>query len=380
MKVVIAPDSFKESLAAAQVAAAIGRGWEAVFPQAEIVLRPMADGGEGTVDAVLSAIGGERRITTVEGPLGNPVDAHWGWLPGGTALIEMAAASGLALVAPEQRDPGRTSTYGTGQLISAALDAGARHIILALGGSATNDGGTGLLRALGVRFLDAQGQTLAYGGAALSGLHRIDRSGLDPRLADVSVQVAADVDNPLCGPYGASAVFGPQKGASAAQVEQLDDALRQLAVVVAADLGKDFSQEPGVGAAGGVGFAARAFLNACFRPGVELVTELTGLAQSMAGANLVITGEGRFDAQSLHGKTPVGVARLAQSHGIPVVVLAGSLGEGYQQMYQAGVVAAFSVVPGPMTLEQACADAEYELQARASDIARLWKIAGYQPV
>ncbi|KRW61980.1 glycerate kinase [Pseudomonas sp. TTU2014-080ASC] len=380
MKVVIAPDSFKESLGAAQVAAAIGRGWKAVFPQAEIVLRPMADGGEGTVDAVLSAIGGERRVTTVEGPLGKPVDAHWGWLPGGTALIEMAAASGLALVAPEQRDPGRTSTYGTGQLISAALDAGARHIILALGGSATNDGGTGLLRALGVRFLDAQGQTLAHGGAALSGLHRIDRSGLDPRLADVSVQVAADVDNPLCGPYGASAVFGPQKGASAAQVEQLDDALRQLAVVVATDLGKDFSQEPGVGAAGGLGFAARAFLNACFRPGVELVTELTGLAQSMAGANLVITGEGRFDAQSLHGKTPVGVAKLAQSHGIPVVVLAGSLGEGYQQMYQAGVVAAFSVVPGPMTLEQACADAEYELQARASDIARLWKIAGYQPV
>ncbi|WP_439859209.1 glycerate kinase [Pseudomonas sp. MBLB4136] len=375
MKIVIAPDSFKESLSAPEVAAAIARGWAAVFPQAELCLRPMADGGEGTVDALLAACGGERRELEVCGPLGAPVKAHWGWLAGNTAVLEMAAASGLHWVPRDCRDATRTSSHGTGELIRAALDAGAQRIILGLGGSATNDAGAGLLQALGARLLDAAGQELAPGGAALADLERLDLSGLDPRLSSVQVEIAADVDNPLCGPRGASAVFGPQKGASAAQVAQLDAALGHFAEVVAAALGEDFSDFPGVGAAGGLGFAAKALFGARFRSGIEQVAELSGLAEALAGADLLITGEGRLDAQSLHGKTPVGVARLAQAAGVPVIALAGSLGEGYQRMYQVGIGAAFSLAPGPISLEQACASAAAELEARACDIARVWHMA-----
>nr|WP_288499414.1 glycerate kinase [uncultured Pseudomonas sp.] len=375
MKIVIAPDSFKESLSAPDVAQAIARGWLAVYPDAEIVLCPMADGGEGTVDAVLAAAGGERREQVVQGPLATSVTAHWGWLGDGTAVIEMAAASGLHHVPSGQRDPRVTSSYGTGELIIAALDAGAKRIILGLGGSATNDGGSGLLRALGVRFLDAGGNELRPGGAALAALQRVDLSALDTRLHDVQVEVAADVDNPLCGAKGASAVFGPQKGASAQQVEELDAALARLAEVVGEALGEDFSTFPGVGAAGGLGFAAKAFLGARFRPGIELVAELSGLAEAVRGADLVITGEGRLDAQSLHGKTPVGVARVAREQSVPVIALAGSLGEGYQQVREAGIEACFSLAPGPITLEQACASAGKELQARAADLARLWRVA-----
>ncbi len=375
MKIVIAPDSFKESLSAPEVAQAIARGWLAVYPDAEIVLCPMADGGEGTVDAVLAATGGERREQVVQGPLATPVTAHWGWLGDGTAVIEMAAASGLHHVPSGQRDPRVTSSYGTGELIIAALDAGATRIILGLGGSATNDGGSGLLRALGVRFLDAGGNELRPGGAALAALQRVDLSALDKRLHNVQVEVAADVDNPLCGPKGASAVFGPQKGASAQQVDELDAALARLAEVVGEALGEDFSTFPGVGAAGGLGFAAKAFLSARFRPGIELVAELSGLAEAVRGADLVITGEGRLDAQSLHGKTPVGVARVAREQGVPVIALAGSLGEGYQQVREAGIEACFSLAPGPITLEQACANAGRELEARAADLARLWRVA-----
>lgn len=375
MKIVIAPDSFKESLSAPGVAQAIARGWLAVYPDAEIALCPMADGGEGTVDAVLAATGGERRELTVQGPLATQVQAHWGWLGDGTAVIEMAAASGLHWVPSAQRDARVTSSYGTGELIRAALDAGATRIILGLGGSATNDGGSGLLRALGARFLDAGGNELRPGGAALAKLQRVDLSALDARLHDVQVDVAADVDNPLCGPRGASAVFGPQKGASPAQVEELDAALARMAEVVSEALGEDFSNFPGVGAAGGLGFAAKAFFDARFRPGVELVAELSGLAEAVAGADLVITGEGRLDAQSLHGKTPVGVARVAQAQGVPVVALAGSLGDGYQQVREAGIEAAFSLAPGPISLEYACAHAAEELEARAADLARFWRVA-----
>ncbi|MFB4371490.1 MULTISPECIES: glycerate kinase [unclassified Pseudomonas] len=375
MKIVIAPDSFKESLSAPEVAQAIARGWLAVYPNAEIVLCPMADGGEGTVDAVLAATGGERREQVVQGPLATPVTAHWGWLGDGTAVIEMAASSGLHHVPSGQRDPRVTSSYGTGELIIAALDAGATRIILGLGGSATNDGGSGLLRALGVRFLDAGGNELRPGGAPLAALQRVDLSALDKRLHNVQVEVAADVDNPLCGPKGASAVFGPQKGASAQQVDELDAALARLAEVVGEALGEDFSTFPGVGAAGGLGFAAKAFLGARFRPGIELVAELSGLADAVRGADLVITGEGRLDAQSLHGKTPVGVARVAREQSVPVIALAGSLGEGYQQVREAGIEACFSLAPGPITLEQACADAGQELEARAADLARLWRVA-----
>ncbi|WAJ40001.1 glycerate kinase [Pseudomonas sp. GOM7] len=376
MKIVIAPDSFKESLSAPDVAAAIARGWQQVFPEAECLLRPMADGGEGTVDALLAAVGGERRECQVRGPMGTPVQAHWGWLGDATAVIEMAAASGLHWVPREQRDACLASSYGTGELIRQALDAGAKRIILGLGGSATNDGGAGLLQALGLRLLDEQGRELPPGGAALAGLDQLDLSGLDARLLSVQVEVAADVDNPLCGPRGASAVFGPQKGATPAQVEQLDAALGRFARIAAATLGEDHAGFPGVGAAGGLGFAARAFLKASFRPGIALVAELSGLAEAVAGADLVITGEGRMDAQTLHGKTPMGVAKVAQVAGVPVIALAGSLGDGYQALYDAGIEAAFSLAPGPLSLEQAMAGAAAELEARAVDIARLWRLAG----
>lgn len=375
MKIVIAPDSFKESLSANAVAEAIAAGWSSVYPEAEIGLYPMADGGEGTVDAVLAATGGERREATVQGPLGDPVAAHWGWLGKGQAVIEMASASGLHCVPGDQRDVLKASSFGTGQLIAAALDAGATQIILGLGGSATNDAGVGLLQALGARFLDADDQPLAPGGAALLGLRRIDLDRLDARLNKVEFMIAADVDNPLCGPRGASHVFGPQKGATPEQVEKLDKALEHFANLLARVIGMDVRHEPGVGAAGGLGFAGLAVLHARFRPGIELVAELSGLAQAMQGADLVITGEGRLDGQSLHGKTPVGVARIAQRAGVPVIALAGSLGEGYQRLYEAGIDAAFSLTPGPMILQDAMAEAASQLQARAGDIARLWRVA-----
>ncbi|MAC98451.1 MULTISPECIES: glycerate kinase [Pseudomonas] len=376
MKLVIAPDSFKESLSARAVAEAIAAGWARVYPDADLLLCPMADGGEGTVDALLSATGGTLQQTRVSGPLGDPVEARWGLLQDAQAIIEMAEASGLHRVEPARRDVLAASSHGTGELIRAALDAGVRRIVLGLGGSATNDGGAGLLAALGVRFLDRAGQELALGGAALASLSQIDLTGLDTRLAQVEVMVAADVDNPLCGPRGASAVFGPQKGASPAQVEQLDAALAHYADVMAATLGEDLRDYPGVGAAGGLGFAARAVLRAAFRPGVELVAELSGLAAAVEGADLVITGEGRLDGQSLHGKTPVGVARIARAAGVPVIALAGSLGEGYQRLYAEGIGAAFSLAPGPLSLEQAMQQAADQLSARAADLARLWQIAG----
>ncbi|QRY81889.1 glycerate kinase [Pseudomonas sp. PDNC002] len=375
MKVVIAPDSFKESLSAPEVAEAISRGWLRARPGDETLLRPMADGGEGTVDAVLAARPGERRALDVCGPLELPVKAHWGWLDDATAVIEMAAASGLHWVPEGQRDATRTTSRGTGELIRAALDAGARKIIIGLGGSATNDGGLGLLQALGASFLDGQGNELGAGGAQLAQLERIDLSNLDPRLAEVEVDVAADVNNPLCGPHGASAVFGPQKGASPAQVQQLDAALARYAQVAARALGQDHSLFPGVGAAGGLGFACRAFLKARFRPGIELIAELSELESALAGASLVITGEGRLDGQSLHGKTPVGVAHVARRVGVPVIALAGSVGEGLAELRDVGIEAAFSLAPGPITLADACARAAVELERRAEALSRFWSLA-----
>ncbi|QXI36323.1 glycerate kinase [Pseudomonas xantholysinigenes] len=376
MKIVIAPDSFKDSLDAASVAQAIASGLAEVWPTAELRECPMADGGEGTMAAIVAASHGEQRRQWVRGPLGEPVQASWGWLPEShTAVIEMAEASGIQLVPNAQRDACRSSTWGTGELVGAALAAGARRIVLAIGGSATNDAGSGMLRALGLRLYDAAGEPLEEGGLALAQLARIDASALDPRLAHVQVEVAADVDNPLCGANGASAIFGPQKGASPAQVQALDQALSHFADHCVRLLGKDVRDEPGSGAAGGMGFAAKAFMGARFRPGVEVVAELAGLEALVQGADLVITGEGRFDAQTLRGKTPLGVARVAKRHGVPVVVLAGTLGAGYEQLYAYGIDAAFALASGPMSLEQACAEAGALLKARAADVARLWQVA-----
>lgn len=376
MKIIVAPDSFKESLSAAGVARALARGLRQALPEADIIECPLGDGGEGTLDAVLAATGGEVREARVTGPLGEPVTARWGWLAEQrTAFVEMASASGLELVPRTRRDVLVATSRGTGELLHAALDAGAERLVLAIGGSATNDGGAGLLQALGVRLLDRQGQALGPGGAALAMLASLDVTALHPRLAEVEVIIAADVDNPLCGPQGASQIFGPQKGASPEQVRQLDAALAHFATVAAATLGRDVREQPGAGAAGGVGFAALAFLQATFRPGIEVVAELVGLEGALIGADLAVTGEGRLDGQTLRGKTPAGVLRLAQRHGVPVLAVAGSLGEGYDALYEQGLAAAFSLVPGPLSLEEALTQAEVLLERTARDIGRLWRTA-----
>lgn len=380
MKVVIAPDSFKDSLSALGVAQAIAQGWQEVFPEAETILCPMADGGEGTLEAVLEVCKGEWREKTVIGPLGKPVQAKWGWLEKQKiAMIEMAQASGIQLVPPSERDACQSTTFGTGQLILDALDAGAKDIILTVGGSATNDGGTGLLTALGARLLDSEQHVLPAGGLALQNLSKIDLTHFDPRIQQTRFSLAADVTNPLCGSNGASYIFGPQKGATPAQVQLLDEALANFANVSARLLGFDKRDETGSGAAGGLGFAAKSYLNAEFKAGVEVVAELNQLASKISNADWVITGEGKFDRQTLNGKTVFGVSRVAKMQNIPVIVIAGTLGEGYQALYQHGVTAAFSLTNGPITLEQACQHASELIFDRTIDIARLIKFNLKQP-
>jgi glycerate kinase len=375
VKIVIAPDSFKESLSAPEAAAAIARGVKQAFPDAHTVCIPMADGGEGTVEAVLAAAGGQWRKTSVQGALGESIEAAWGWLDDATAVIEMAEAAGLEQTPAHLREPLRASSYGVGQLVLAALDAGAQRIILGLGGSSTTDGGAGLLTALGVKLFDQAGQHLPPGGGALIELDRIDVSGLDPRLANVSFDIASDVDNPLCGLQGAAHIFGPQKGATPEHIALLDNGLRRFADICARDLGHDMRDKPGAGAAGGLGFAGHAFFSARFRPGVDVVAEVGQLAQAMEGATLAFTGEGRMDAQTLRGKTPAGVARIAKQAGVPVIALAGSLGEGYEELHAGGITAAFSLAPGPVTLQQACENAAQYLCDRARDVTQLWLAA-----
>ena len=372
MKIVIAPDSFKESLSAPEVALAIERGIRRALKTATVVRVPMADGGEGTVEAILGATTSERRINTVLDALGRPIEASWARLPEDGAVIEMACAAGLEHIPAAERDPLRATSYGVGQLISHALDSGAQHIVLGLGGSATNDAGAGMLEALGLRLLDKHGAPLARGGLALAQLATLDASALDPRLANIRVTIASDVNNPLCGPKGASAIFGPQKGATPAQVQTLDAALAHFAELCAQTLGRDMRDAPGSGAAGGLGFAAHAWLRSTFKPGVEVVAEIGGLAHAIKGADLVITGEGRMDAQTLLGKTPMGVAQIAKRAGVPVIAIAGSLGDGYQALYEAGIHAAFSLASGPCTLADACRNASTLLEDRAQDIIRVW--------
>jgi len=375
MRVVIAPDSFKGSVSAQRVAQAIERGVLAVFPEAQVVKVPIADGGEGTVPALLEATGGQARRSVVRGPLGEPVEAGWGVLGDGrTAVIEMAAASGLPLVPRERRDPRVTTTFGTGELVKAALDEGLTRLVIGIGGSATNDGGSGLARALGVRFLDDDGRDLSEGGGALARLANVVLDGLDPRLARVDVLVACDVDNPLTGPRGASAVYGPQKGATPAMVAELDAALATYAAHVRTATGRDVAGRPGAGAAGGLGAGLLFFTPARLRPGVEVVLEATGFDDLVKGATLVITGEGRTDAQTAMGKAPVGVAAAAKRHGVPVFCLSGGLGDGADDVLAHGIDALASVVPGPMALEQAMAEGEALLEAAAARACRLIRL------
>jgi glycerate kinase len=377
MRVVIAPDSFKECASAAAVAKALSVGWRRVFADAEIICVPMADGGEGTVDALIAATGGTEIAVQVTDPLGKPVVAKYGFLgDGATAVIEMAAASGLPRVPPEERDPRVTTTYGTGELLRDALDRGAKRIILGIGGSATNDGGAGMAQALGFSLLDGDGLELPRGGAALARLARIDLRKKHARLEECRILVACDVTNPLCGPQGASLVYGPQKGATEAVALQLDVALEHYGRVLERQLGVSVVELPGAGAAGGLGAGLVAFAGAQLRPGVELVAEACGLAGRMEGANLIITGEGRLDGQTAHGKTPAGVARIAKRQGIPVIAVAGALGAGYEELYEHGIDAVFSICQGPIGLPEAIERVEELLASAAESIARLWKAAG----
>ncbi|MBO1551516.1 glycerate kinase [Yersinia pseudotuberculosis] len=375
MKIIIAPDSFKESLTAMQVAEAIEQGFSEIFPQAEYIKLPMADGGEGTVESMVAATGGERVNVEVTGPLGAPVKAFYGWMGDGeTAVIEMAAASGLHLVAPEQRNPLITTSYGTGELILAALNHGARKIILGIGGSATNDGGAGMMQALGVQLSDQQGKALTVGGAALAQLVDIDLSQLDDRLAQTDILVACDVDNPLCGAKGASAVFGPQKGATPERVQQLDAALQHYGEKIEHVTGKSVINVAGAGAAGGMGAALFGLLNARLQPGIEIVTEALKLATAVQDADLVITGEGRIDSQTIYGKTPVGVARVAKRFDIPVIAIAGSMAPDYEVVHQHGLDAVFSVLNHIQTLPEALEEASDNIRITARNVAAVWKM------
>ncbi|MFB1070046.1 glycerate kinase [Vibrio diabolicus] len=378
MKVVIAPDSFKESLTAKQVSEAIKTGLARVWHGAEFVTVPVADGGEGTVQSLIDATQGEQVFTTVTAPLGNDVEAFYGILGDGeTAVIEMAEASGLHLVPSDARDPKLTSSIGTGQLIKHALDRGIQRLIIGLGGSATNDGGVGMLTALGVTFLDESGHAITPNGGGLAGLASIDISGLDPRLATCEVLVACDVDNPLCGDKGASAIFGPQKGATASDVTLLDNALRKFGELTEQATGKHVLTREGAGAAGGMGAALLGYTPARLQPGIEIVLETVKLAQHVADADIVFTGEGRIDHQTAHGKTPMGVAQVAKQCNLPVIALAGCVGDNYQAVYECGIDAVFACVPRAMSLPEAMKEADVNVANLAENVARMWQIKSH---
>lgn len=366
MKVLIAVDSFKGSLSSQQAGEAISQGIKRVYPNAETRVIPMADGGEGTVEAIVKATQGKKIYTTVNSPLGEQVEAPIGLLPDGTAVIEMAAASGLPLVSVEKRNPLLTTTYGTGELIKKALDLGAKEILIGIGGSATNDGGAGMAQALGVKFLDEKGQELSWGGGALSKLKKIDMSNVDPRLSSVKITVMCDVDNPLCGLKGASYVFGPQKGATPEMVKILDSNLAHFAQIIKEQIGIEVAEVPGAGAAGGLGAGLMAFLGAKLKSGVEAILDVVGFEEMASNVDLVITGEGRIDAQSLHGKVPYGIAKRAAKFDKPVIAIVGSIGPGAESLYERGINSIMTIVNGPMTLEDSLAKA-YDLTLEATE-------------
>ena len=380
MRIVIAPDSFKGSLTALEAANAMEEGLKRVFPKAEIVKVPMADGGEGTVQSLVDATGGRIVKKVVTGPLGDKVEAQFGILGDGrTAVIEMASASGLPLVPPDKRNPMVTTTYGTGELIKAALDMGCRRFIIGIGGSATNDGGGGMAQALGVKLLDKDGNDIPFGGGGLLKLDRIDISTLDPRIAESEIVVACDVDNPLTGPRGAARVYSPQKGATPEMVEILDKALERFAEAVKRDLGRDIKDVPGAGAAGGLGAGLMAFLNAKLQLGVDIVIEATGLEEKVKGADLVITGEGGIDSQTVYGKTPIGVAKVAKKFGIPVLAVAGGISDDASVVYEHGIDGLMSIIPRPITLDEAMAQGPKLLSDAAERIARLLVVGSKLP-
>ena len=372
MKIVIAPDSFKESLTALEVANAIERGFKRIFPNAEYVKLPMADGGEGTVQSLVDATQGRLIEAEVTAPLGNQVKSFFGLSgEGKTAIIEMAAASGLHLVPMDKRNPCQTTSFGTGELIKQALDLGVQHIILGIGGSATNDGGAGMLQALGLRLLDKNGQSIGFGGTALSNLAEIQLADLDPRLQHVQIEVACDVNNPLCGERGASAIFGPQKGATPEMVKELDAALAHFAEIADRDCGKQIKEQSGAGAAGGMGGGLLLLPNVQLKAGVQIVLDNLKFAEQVKDADLVITGEGRMDAQSILGKTPIGVARTAKQFNRPVIAIAGCLREDYEVVYEHGIDAVFPIIRNLGDLPTILKQGEQNLISTAQNVARL---------
>ena len=371
MKIVIAPDSFKGSLTAAEAAEAIETGFRAVYPDAEYVKVPMADGGEGTVQSLVDATSGTIITQLVSGPMGDMVAGFFGILGDRqTAVIEMAAASGIHWVRPKERDVFLASSFGTGQLINAALDRGCDKLIVGLGGSATNDGGIGMMKALGAQFFDQDGVQLAADVRALLQLASIDLQYLDPRLDKTEIVVACDVDNPLCGENGAARVFGPQKGATEEDIAVLDQALTRYGDILSANAGRDIASEPGAGAAGGMGAAFIGLIDAVLKPGVDIVIEIVDLANSLVDANLVITGEGRIDNQTIHGKTPMGVAKVAKSCNLPVICITGSVEDGADFTHQLGIDEIYSVTEGDYDLTEVLIEAEHKLTQAAQKIAK----------
>lgn len=373
--ILIAPDSFKESLSARKVCLAIQRGMQKVYPEAAFILSPMADGGEGTLDAVVMSAGGVKKQLNVRDPLGRSVLAHYGIIEASkTGIIEMATASGLELLKLSERDPAIASTYGTGQLIKQCLADGMRTILIGVGGSATNDGGRGMAEALGIRFLDRNGQLLPNGVTSLRQLAKIDVSKLDPRVAETTFIIATDVDNPLCGPYGASVVFGPQKGADKKLVQELDNALHQYGELIRQNLGKDVLSLKGAGAAGGLAAGLVAFTNATIKNGAEIVMTYTDLAEKMQQADLCLTGEGKLDDQSKAGKVPVAVACLAARYDVPVIALAGSITAENAALYQEGFTSVFSIQSGATELETAIQQTDANLERASENIARILRL------
>lgn len=361
-KVILVPDSFKGTLTSSQICGIMARAVRRFYPDAEVVSVPVADGGEGSVDAFLQAVGGEKRRCPVQGPYGERTDGFYGLLPDGTAVVEMAAAAGLPLVGGA-RNAERTTTYGVGQLMAAALDAGCKKLVVGLGGSATNDGGCGAAAALGAVFLDKAGSPFVPVGRTLPQVERIDLQKLHPRLKEVPLIAMCDVDTPLCGPTGAAAVFGPQKGADAAMVDRLDAGLRHFADVVLRDTGKAILDLPGAGAAGGMGGGMAALLGAQMQMGIETVLDTVGFDAMLEGAGLVLTGEGKLDTQSLRGKVVLGVARRAQKAGVPVVAVVGDIGDHIEEVYDRGVTGVFSINRVALPYEA--------MKSRAADDLRL---------
>jgi glycerate kinase len=371
MKMILAPDSFKGTLSSLEVIKILERSARRVFPSVDFIEVPIADGGEGTVDALVLTGGGEYREKVVKDPLGRPVKARYGIIRQRTAVIEMAQASGLPLLSTEERNPLITTTYGTGELIRAVLDEGIRDIIIGIGGSATNDGGIGAAQALGIKFMDARGKEVGFGGRELARIESICMEGLDPRIKESQITVICDVTNPLTGEKGATAVYGPQKGATEEMLKELEAGMKHYALLLRETTGLDMDRISGSGAAGGLGAALVGFLNAVLKPGAETILDLVGFDELLEGVDLVVTGEGKIDGQSLYGKTPLGVAERCRRRGIPVIAIAGMIGEDASRVYEHGIDSMMSTYKENLPLEEAMGRAAELLEDAGDRMFRL---------